>query len=162
MATEIERKFLVRDDSWRAGSTGTEFRQGYLTTDPERTVRVRLSGDQGYLTIKGKTCGATRSEFEYLIPASDAARLLDDLCLRPLVEKTRFAIRHEGHEWVLDEFHGDNAGLLLAEIELRDEAESFEVPPWAGREVTDDPRYYNASLIAYPYCEWAESAERTA
>lgn len=159
MGTEIERKFLVRDDTWRAGSTGVEFRQGYLTTDPERTVRVRLAGDRGYLTIKGQTRGATRSEFEYPIPASDAARLLDDLCLRPLVEKTRFAVRHGGHEWVLDEFHGDNAGLLLAEIELRDEAETFEVPSWAGREVTGDPRFYNANLVANPYGEWAASRE---
>jgi adenylate cyclase len=161
MAIEIERKFLVRDDSWRAGAAGVEYRQGYLTTDPERTVRVRVAGDQGFLTIKGETRGATRSEFEYPIPAFDAARLLDDLCLRPLVEKTRFAIRHGGHEWVLDEFHGDNAGLLLAEIELRGEAETFEVPPWAGREVTDDPRYYNANLIANPYSRWAESVEET-
>ena len=159
MATEIERKFLVQGDVWREGARGVAYRQGYLTTDPERTVRVRIAGDQAFLTIKGKTRGATRAEFEYPIPTEDAARLLDGLCLRPLVEKTRYTLHHGAHEWVLDEFHGDNAGLLMAEIELGSEDEAFALPPWAGREVTEDPRYYNANLIARPYREWGGDRE---
>jgi len=154
MATEIERKFLVQGEAWRDGARGVAYRQGYLTTDPERTVRVRIAGKQAFLTIKGKTRGATRAEFEYPIPTGDAASLLDELCQRPLVEKTRYTLHHSGHEWVLDEFHGDNEGLLVAEVELDSEDEAFSTPPWAGREVTDDPRYYNANLIAHPYRQW--------
>jgi adenylate cyclase len=154
MATEIERKFLVRNDTWRDGARGVAYRQGYLSTDPERTVRVRIAGERAFLTIKGRTRGATRAEFEYPIPVADAARLLDQLCRRPLVEKTRYTLRHGAHEWVLDEFHGDNRGLLLAEVELASEDEAFALPPWAGEEVTHDPRYYNANLIAHPYRGW--------
>ncbi|MDF1551521.1 MAG: CYTH domain-containing protein [Deferrisomatales bacterium] len=158
MGTEIERKFLVHGDAWRPDVRGVAYRQGYLTTDPERTVRVRIAGRQAFLTVKGKTRGATRAEFEYPIPVEDAARLLDELCQRPLVEKTRYTLRHGAHEWVLDEFHGDNAGLLLAEVELSSEGEGFSLPPWAGREVTEDPRYYNANLIAHPYRQWKGGA----
>ena len=157
MGTEIERKFLVLGDSWREGAVGVAYRQGYLTTDPERTVRVRIAGARAFLTIKGKTRGATRAEFEYAIPGEDAARLLE-LCPPPLVEKTRYTLNYGDREWVLDEFHGDNSGLLMAEVELDREDEDVELPPWAGTEVTDDPRYYNANLIATPYRTWGPGA----
>jgi adenylate cyclase len=154
MPIEIERKFLVAGDSWRQGAAGTLFRQGYLCTDPERTVRVRLAGDRGTLTIKGKTEGISRAEFEYPIPAAEAAELLDRLCLRPLIEKTRFRVEHAGRVWEIDEFFGDNAGLILAEVELESAEAQLEFPPWIGREVSDDSRYYNASLVQCPFSTW--------
>lgn len=154
MAIEIERKFLVSDDSWRHGATGTIYRQGYLTIDPERTVRVRIAGERGFLTIKGKTEGMTRSEFEYPIPLKDAIQLLDTLCLRPLIEKTRYCVTYGGRTWEVDEFDGDNRDLILAEVELEASDEQVELPPWAGQEVTDDPRYFNASLSRTPYRTW--------
>jgi adenylate cyclase len=154
MAIEIERKFLVRDDSWRQDANGTAYRQGYLNFDPERTVRVRIAGDKGFLTIKGKTEGMARSEFEYPIPLEEAAQLLDTLCLRPLIEKTRYCVTYGGRTWEIDEFDGDNRDLILAEIELESSDEQVELPPWAGHEVTDDPRYYNASLSRTPYRNW--------
>jgi len=143
---EIERKFLVRGDAWREGAVGTVYRQGYLSTVKERTVRV--------LTVKGITVGATRSEFEYEIPQGDAERMLDDLCERPLIEKTRFVVASGGHDWEVDEFAGENAGLIVAEVELEAEDEVVELPSWAGEEVTADPRYYNANLIAHPFSRW--------
>lgn len=154
MAEEIERKFLVCNDSWRPGVRGTLFRQGYLSTDPERTVRVRLEGERGVLTIKGLTRGISRAEFEYSIPAAEAAVLLDSLCLQPLIEKTRYRIEHAGQLWEIDEFAGDNAGLVLAEVELTCEEEAVELPPWAGAEVSTDPRYFNANLVGHPFCRW--------
>ena len=154
MGQEIERKFLVRGDAWREGATGSGYRQGYLSTVKERTVRVRTVGDRGYLTIKGITVGATRSEYEYEIPVEDAERMLDELCERPLIEKTRFVIAAAGHDWEVDEFAGDNAGLVIAEVELASEDEDVALPPWAGEEVTGDPRYYNANLIAHPFSRW--------
>jgi adenylate cyclase len=157
MAQEIERKFLVNDESWRAGAAGTLYRQGYLSTDPERTVRVRLEGSRGVLTIKGPTRGLVRAEFEYPIPAAEAAALLDSLCLRPLIEKTRYRIDFAGHTWEIDEFAGDNAGLVLAEVELASAGEAVELPPWAGKEVSDDPRYYNANLVHHPFRSWSSA-----
>lgn len=154
MAQEIERKFLVGNDSWRSGASGIRFRQGYLSTDPQRTVRVRLEGDRGVLTIKGLSRGLSRAEFEYPIPAAEAAILLDTLCLRPLIEKTRYRVEHGGHLWEIDEFSGDNAGLVLAEVELSSEDEQVELPPWAGPEVSTDPRYYNANLVRHPFRSW--------
>ena len=154
MAEEIERKFLVSNDSWRPGASGTLFRQGYLSTDPERTVRVRLEGERGVLTIKGLSRGIRRAEFEYPIPAAEAAVLLDTLCLQPLIEKTRYRVEHAGHLWEIDEFAGDNAGLLLAEVELSSEDEAVELPLWVGAEVSSDPRYFNANLIRHPFCRW--------
>lgn len=155
MGTEIERKFLVSDDSWSAAAdAGKVIRQGYLTTDPARTVRVRRKGDRGFLTIKGTTTGATRAEFEWEIPVDEADAMLDTLALRPLIEKTRYTIDHAGHEWVLDVFVGDNAGLVMAEVELESEDEAVELPGWAGAEVTEDARYYNASLVKAPFTTW--------
>lgn len=157
MAIEIERKFLVCGDSWRQGATGTTYRQGYLSLAPERTVRVRIAGDRGILTIKGKTVGMARSEFEYPIPLAEAAQLLDELCLRPLIEKTRYKVPYGGKTWEIDVFSGDNRGLILAEVELDSCDEPVELPPWAGQEVTADPRYYNASLSQSPYRNWRQS-----
>jgi adenylate cyclase len=154
MAIEIERKFLVRADGWRRDAVGKSYRQGYLTVDPERTVRVRIAGDDGFLTIKGMTEGMARSEFEYPIPAAEAAILLDRLCLRPLIEKTRYIMEYGGHTWEIDEFGGDNSGLIIAEVELDSGDQDIELPPWVGEEVTGDQRYYNASLIRDPYRNW--------
>jgi CYTH domain-containing protein len=153
MGIEIERKFLVVGDAWRDLGTASEFRQGYLSTAKERTVRVRVAGGEGTLTIKGITVGATRAEFEYPIPLEDAAALLD-LCERPIIEKTRYVIETGGLTWEVDEFAGDNVGLVVAEVELADEGQEFVLPDWVGDEVTDDPRYFNANLIAHPYREW--------
>ncbi len=157
MGQEIERKFLVRNDTWRRNATGTHYRQGYLCTEPERTVRVRIAGDRGTLTIKGKTVGATRAEFEYDIPGKEAEQLLDTLCQRPLIEKVRYVLRDGSHTWEIDVFEGDNAGLVVAEIELQREDEAFERPNWLGEEVTDDPRYFNANLVQNPYDRWPKA-----
>ncbi len=154
MAIEIERKFLVQGNDWRRSATGKSYRQGYLTIDPERTVRVRIAGNEGFLTIKGKTEGMARSEFEYPIPLTDAALLLDQLCLRPLIEKTRHTQEYGGRTWEIDEFAGDNSGLIMAEVELDSSEEQVELPPWVGEEVTGDHRYYNASLTRNPYRNW--------
>ncbi len=154
MGQEIERKYLVRGDAWRHLAEGTVYRQGYLSTVKERTVRVRSMGDRGFLTVKGITVGATRTEFEYAIPLDDADRMLDELCLRPLIEKTRYLVTHGGHEWEIDEFTGENAGLVVAEVELDSEDEAIALPEWIGDEVTHDPRYFNANLIAHPFTAW--------
>lgn len=155
MGTEIERKFLVTSDAWRAGASSRRLVQGYLSRDPERTVRVRLDGDRAALTIKGKNQGATRAEFEYSIPAADAELMLA-LCLPPLIDKTRHEVVHDGHRWEIDEFAGDNAPLIVAELELGSENEAFSRPPWLGREVTDDPRYFNSQLAVNPYSRWSD------
>ncbi len=154
MATEIERKFLVTGDGWRGLGVSTVFRQGYLSTVKERTVRVRAAGDQGTLTIKGLTVGATRSEFEYPIPLEDANAMLDELCEQPIIEKTRHVVAVDGVTWEIDEFSGVNEGLVVAEVELQDADQNVSLPEWVGDEVTDDPRYFNANLIAHPYTEW--------
>ncbi len=154
MAIEIERKFLVNGDSWRQGATGVLYRQGYLSTDKMRTVRVRIAGARAFLTIKGHAQGIARPEFEYEIPQEDAAQLLDGLCLQPLIEKRRYLVDYQGLRWEVDEFLGDNAGLVVAEIELDHADQAVVLPTWVGREVSDDPRYFNSSLIAHPYCRW--------
>lgn len=154
MSTEIERKFLVAGPGWKDGAVGRRLRQGYLSVEEERTVRVRAVDDQAWLTIKGLATGFTRVEYEYPIPAADARELLDSLCHQPIIDKTRYAIRHAGHLWEVDEFHGANAGLVVAEIELRSEQEAFTRPPWLGAEVSDDPRYFNANLIRHPFRDW--------
>lgn len=154
MATEIERKFLLANDSWREGARGQRYRQGYLSLEKERVVRVRTVEDTGYLTIKGATHGISRSEFEYPIPLDDAETMLESLCHAPIIDKTRYRIRHRGHVFEVDEFHGANAGLVVAEVELGSEDEAFERPEWLGEEVTEDWRYANANLIEHPYSEW--------
>jgi adenylate cyclase len=154
MPQEIERKFLVRGEGWRVPGAGTPYRQGYLSTSPERSVRIRLARDKGTLTIKGITVGATRAEYEYDIPAGEAGEMLDNLCERPLIEKTRYRVEHQGLTWEVDEFDGDNAGLVIAEVELDEEDQLISLPDWVGKEVTGDRRYYNASLVADPYTGW--------
>ena len=154
MQIEIERKFLLKSDAWREGATGILYRQGYLCTDPERTVRVRIGGDTAILAIKGAGDGVARPEFEYPIPLADATHLLDTLCLKPLVEKYRYLVPFAGLTWEIDEFLGANAGLLLAEVELEQVEQTVPLPPWIGLEVTGDPRYYNAWLARHPFTTW--------
>ena len=153
MGTEIERKFLVRGNEWRTGE-GATFRQGYLSTDHQRTVRVRIADKIALLTVKGETHGTTRAEYEYPIPLQDALEMLEDLCVRPLIEKRRYEVEHGGLMWELDEFFNDNDGLILAEVELASEDQEIAIPPWIGREVTGDPRYYNSNLVQSPYSTW--------
>lgn len=154
MATEIERKFLVQGEKWRSQAIGIFYAQGYLTTNQGLTVRVRIAGELGYLTIKGPTRGYSRLEFEYPIPLPDAQMMLETLCDRPLIEKTRYRIEYQGLIWEVDEFQGDNSGLIIAEVELTEENQVIELPDWLGVEVSQDPRYYNANLVKYPYSQW--------
>lgn len=155
MAKEIERKFLIAGDGWKGLTEGVFYHQGYLCSGPERSVRVRIAGDHGYLTVKGATTGATRNEYEYEIPLADARDMLDNLCPQPQIEKKRYTIIHQGSTWEIDEFSGANQGLIIAEIELTSEDQSFELPDWVGREVTGDVKYYNAVLCAAPYTTWS-------
>lgn len=157
MGVEIERKFLPSGDAWRQLGEPVLLRQGYLCSDPERTVRVRIEGEEGRLTIKSKGSGVRRGEWEYPIPLPEAQELLDTLCERPLVEKYRRRIEHAGFTWEVDEFLGENAGLVVAEIELPSEDTVFARPDWIGREVSGDKRYYNSSLIRFPYSQWTNS-----
>jgi CYTH domain-containing protein len=152
MAKEIERKFRVKEGSWRLAK-GTQYRQGYLNSEKERIVRVRTIDDKGYLTIKGLTIGASRMEFEYEIPRQDADTLLA-ICEKPLIEKNRYKVEHGGFVWEVDEFFGENRGLIVAEIELESEDQTFSKPDWVGNEVTGDPRYFNSNLIKNPYTKW--------
>ncbi len=154
MGKEIERKYLVRPGAWTPQGTGTHFKQGYLNSQKERVVRVRIEGTTAKLTIKGITTGATRSEFEYPLPLGDAEVLLDQLCEQPLIDKHRHVEQHAGRTWEIDVFHGDNEGLVVAEVELAAESDAIELPPWAGEEVTHDPRYFNSNLLRSPYRTW--------
>lgn len=163
MGVEIERKFLVVGEAWRGAGTSRSIRQGYLSTDPDRVVRVRLSGERGYLTVKGRAKAARRTEIELEVPAGEATELLA-LCKGSLVEKTRHVVEHGGFRWELDEFTGDNAGLLVAELEVADEAD-FEralsaPPPWLGRDVTDDRRLANSALSERPFAAWSDAERR--
>lgn len=156
MSQEIERKFLLASEAWRReADQGTRLVQGYLTRDPERTVRVRLAGESAFLTVKGKTSGATRVEVEVPISA-EQGRLLLPLCLPPIIDKQRYLVWHQGKRWEIDEFGGDNAPLVVAELELASEDEPFARPAWLGREVTEDPRYYNSQLAEHPYARWKD------
>lgn len=152
MGTEIERKFLVRGDDWRAGEP-TLYRQGYLNRDQHRTVRVRVAEDAAMLTVKGVTLGMSRAEYEYAIPVSDAEDMLK-LCEGPLIEKKRWLKPMGKVLWEIDEFLGDNQGLIVAEIELECEDQHVDLPRWIGKEVTHDDRYYNSSLSLAPYKTW--------
>lgn len=155
MATEIERKFLVINDTWRSLSQGTVYRQGYIPTqDKVTTIRVRIIGNQAYLTIKSKAEGISRHEFEYPIPLEDAQIMLNTLCRRPFIEKIRYKIKIEDLIWEIDEFQGDNEGLILAEVELKTETQVITLPTWIGEEVTHDLRYYNINLVNHPYSKW--------
>lgn len=155
MTKEIERKFLVKGDAWRALAKGTTYRQGYLNSVKERTVRVRTAEDKAYLTVKGLSVGATRPEYEYEIPFDEGKAMLDTLAEKPLIEKKRYKIPAGVLTWEIDEFLGDNAGLIVAEVELTSEDQAFDMPAWIGEEVTGDPRYYNANLIKNPFTRWS-------
>lgn len=157
MAKEIERKFLVTLAAWTPQSGGKYYKQGYLNSQKERVVRVRIAGDKGQLTIKGITTGVTRAEFEYPISIEDAGLMLDNLCEKPLIEKHRHKEVHGGKTWEIDVFHGDNEGLVVAEIELGSEDEAFERPSWLGEEVSSDPRYFNSNLLKNPFKSWARA-----
>ncbi|WP_036292969.1 CYTH domain-containing protein [Methylosinus sp. PW1] len=154
MGVEIERKFLVTRELWRPRNDGVAFRQGYLSRAEDRVVRVRIAGGAAFLTIKGRTSNVTRSEFEYPVPVEDAQIMLDRLCERPLIEKTRYEEVFGGHIWTVDVFLGENDGLIIAEIELGSEEESFDRPGWLGREVSGDPRYFNSELSKRPFGYW--------
>ncbi len=154
MGKEIERKFLVKKGAWRPGSKGDLYCQGYLSTVKERVVRVRVTGDKGFLTVKGMTEGFSRLEFEYEIPVRDACKMLDTLCERPLIEKNRYRVEHEGMIWEIDLFLGDNEGLVLAEVELESTTQQFALPGWIGEEVSEDPRYFNTNLVKNPFRQW--------
>jgi len=154
MAIEIERKFLLKNDDWRSAGHGTPYRQGYLSSRPESTVRVRIAGNSAFLTIKGRNVGACALEFEYPLPLEDARTLLDQLAERPLIEKIRYKIPHAGLVWEIDEFLGENQGLIIAEVELSQPGQTISLPDWIGEEVTGDPRYFNSSLVKTPYKLW--------
>lgn len=154
MGREIERKYLLEGTAWKEGATGTFYRQGYLSTVKERTVRVRTIDDRGFLTVKGISEGVSRLEFEYEIPVADATQMLDELCPRPLIEKARFKIAYGGLVWEVDEFFGENEGLIVAEVELDAEDQEIPLPDWVGEEVSDDPRYFNSNLSVTPYSQW--------
>ena len=154
MGQEIERKFLLANSDWKSqADAGSTLCQGYLSSTPERTVRVRIKGQQAWITIKGKSEGISRQEFEYEIPVEDAKELLL-LCEKPLIEKTRYLVRDKDLTWEIDVFEGENSGLVLAEVELPSADLEISLPGWIGREVSDDPRYYNSALIKHPFSTW--------
>ncbi len=154
MGIEIERKFLVTSDAWMQQGEPVLLRQGYLSSHPSRVVRVRIEGERAVMTIKGKSVGASRGEWEYPIPMDDAREFLDKLCEQPIIEKYRRRIPYAGFVWEVDEFLGANAGLVVAEIELPSEDQAFDKPDWVGEEVTHDKRYLNSNLIALPFSKW--------
>lgn len=165
MGIEIERKYLVKKSVWRSHKEllenqspdlGVKYCQGYIPTTNATTVRIRIIGEQGYLTIKSQTVGHTRAEFEYPIPVNDAQEMLNNLCLKPLIEKIRYKIQIDNLVWEVDEFLGENRGLIIAEIELENEDQSFELPNWIEREVNEQ-KYFNSYLVKHPYSQWEES-----
>jgi len=154
MAIEIERKFLLKNDAWKAlAGVGKRIAQGYLSLHKERTVRVRISNDKAWLTVKGKTVNTTRLEFEYEIPIHDAQQLLR-ICENPIVDKMRYIVVENTNIWEIDVFEGANEGLVVAEIELHHEEQALQLPNWIGEEVSADPRYYNVNLIKHPFKNW--------
>lgn len=158
MAAEIERRFLVIDDGWRADAVGVPIRQGYLSSGAGVTVRVRVEGSRGTLTVKGPPRGLSRDEFEYPVPLEDAREMLDRLCGERIVRKTRYRVSGDSHVWLVDEFHDANDGLTLAEVELGREDEAVDLPSWVGEEVSSDRRYTNAALAARPWSEWSDAS----
>ena len=154
MAKEIERKFTVDTRKWNPEDGGIRVMQGYLATSGNTAVRVRISDDSAWLTLKGQNRGPVRSEFEYPIPAADAQQILEELCQRPFIVKTRYLVKHAGATWEVDVFEAENEGLVIAEIELASEQQEIVLPPWVITEVTDDPKYYNANLIKFPFKRW--------
>lgn len=154
MAKEIERKFLVVGDDWRKLAKGTHYRQGYLNSVKERTVRIRTIDDKAFLTVKGPNIGITRMEFEYEIPHKECLEMLTNLAEQPIIEKIRYKIAIDDLIWEIDEFLGVNKGLIVAEVELQNEEQKFSKPEWIGEEVSGDPRYFNSNLVKHPYTSW--------
>ena len=159
MAQEIERKFLVKNETYKTLAAGTYYRQGYVPTVNGMTVRIRIAGEKGFITMKDHAVGFTRHEFEYPIPVDDAKQMLELMCAKPQIEKTRYVVPASGTGasslfWEVDEFLGDNTGLVVAEIEVPSEDTSFDIPDWVGEEVTGDKRYYNSHLCNNPYKDW--------
>jgi len=154
MGIEIERKFLIDRDKIGSLKNGYQIKQGYIQTVDHTTVRVRIRDKEAFLTIKGKSIGASRLEFEYPIPLQDANDMLNNLCHTSFIDKTRYLVKHEGHVWEIDIFEGPNKGLVVAEVELGSENETFSLPNWVTKEVTDDMRYFNSNLIENPYLTW--------
>jgi adenylate cyclase len=155
MATEIERKFLLKNSSWRElADEGTDYSQGYLVGSKLASVRVRIEGNKAFLNIKSATIDITRQEYEYEIPVDEAAEMLDTLCEKPLISKTRYHVKMDAHLWEIDVFNGDNEGLVVAEVELNDKDEFFVKPDWLGKEVSTDERYYNVCLVKHPFKKW--------
>jgi len=153
MAVETERKFLVSGDAWRSFGRGVPYAQGYLARGNGITVRIRIAGKNAFFTVKGPVEGISRPEFEYPVPVEDAREMLR-LCKDPVIEKTRTRVPHASHVWEVDEFGGENRGLIVAEVELSSPDEEVALPPWIGVEVTADPRYYNSNLAVHPYRDW--------
>lgn len=155
MAQEIERKFLLKNDEWRKfADSGQRMRQGYLVGAHKASIRVRTAAEKAWLNIKSATLGVERLEYEYQIPIQDAEQMLSQLCEWPLIEKIRYEVPWQGSVWEVDVFEGENTGLVVAEIELDDPQQQFELPPWIGKEVSDEPRYYNVCLVKHPYSQW--------
>ncbi|MDR2160891.1 MAG: CYTH domain-containing protein [Desulfovibrio sp.] len=160
MGLEKERKFLVSGAAWKQGAAGVPYRQGYLCRLPARLVRVRLAGERGFLAVKGETRGIVRMEYEYEIPSGDAGDLLREMAEKPLIEKIRYRLPYSGLIWEVDEFLGENQGLVVAEVEVESEDQIVSKPPWAGREVSDLLRYANSSLVEHPFSRWREWEKR--
>lgn len=157
MATEIEHKYLVTSNEYiQQATSSTYFRQGYLSTDKNCVVRIRIAGNKAFMTVKGANHGATRNEYEIEIELHMAQSMLDNLCQSPIIEKTRYILPYKGHTWEIDLFHGENEGLTIAEIELSSETEKYEKPTFIGEEVTGIPLYYNSNLAQHPYTSWSK------
>lgn len=157
MGIEIERKFLVKNNTWRNyASTGIKYIQGYFTTNAHCSIRIRLEGDLAAINIKSATIDITRSEYNYPVPVNDAREMLENLCEKPLIEKIRYHLEYDGWYWDIDEFSGENQGLVVAEIELDNINDTFPRPGWLGQEVSHDPRYYNVCLVRNPYTKWSK------
>ena len=154
MAIEIERKFLVKERPFAMAKRSLKINQGYILNEKSNVIRVREKGDDYFLTIKGNNIGISRLEYDFPISKDDAEELIIHFCKTTLIEKTRHYVEHKGHTWEVDEFHGTNDGLIVAEIELESEDEKFEIPNWIGQEVTQDERYYNMNLAVHPYTSW--------
>lgn len=155
MAKEIEYKFLIVNDDWRKDADeGIYMVQGYMGSNEKSSIRIRINGDTANLNIKSKTIGIQRSEYEYNIPANEAKEMLESLCDRPFIEKTRFHVNHDGNKWEIDVFSGDNDGLVVAELEVSSVDEKFSLPDWIGKDVSNDTKYYNICLVTHPYKDW--------
>ena len=154
MAIEIERKFLIKYIPTNRVKYSQSIKQGYIVNDSHKVIRIRKKEDQYFLTIKGNTIGLSRSEFEYSIPKNDAENLFDQFCLSGTIEKTRHYVQNKNHLWEIDEFHGRNDGLIVAEIELNSEDETFQIPDWVDKEVTSEKKYYNMNLLKNPFAKW--------